>query len=157
MTQVRSATHADAPEIVRLGGIMYESIGRTLTEEWRARALADIDARLGVDLWGWVIDGEQDGTLATCALLDRHPHLAPPGEDCSWRGYVQWVSTDPAHRRKGYARAVMNALHDWAIGQGVRVIDLHATEVGRPLYESLGYAVQSGIPMRFDTRGSAAR
>jgi GNAT superfamily N-acetyltransferase len=155
MAQVRDATRADVTEIVRLGGLMYQSIGRTLTDEWRARALADVDSRLGVDLWGWVIDGEEDGTLAACALLDRHPHLAPPGEDSSWRGYVQWVSTDPAHRRKGYARAVMTALHDWATGQGVKVIDLHATYAGRPLYESMGYAVQSGIPMRLDMRGEA--
>ena len=155
MATVREATRADAPELVRLGGLMWESIGRELTDEWREQLLATIDARLGTDLWGWVIDGDGgagDAGLAACALLNRHPHLAPPGETAAWRGYVQWVCTDPAHRRKGYARALMLALDEWAVGQGVQVIDLHATPAGRPLYENLGYVVPTGTPMRLDHR-----
>ncbi len=147
---VREAVVADIPELVRLGGLMYESMGLQLTEEWEARALADIERRLRVDLWGWVIDGED--CLASCALLDRHPRLAPPGEDASWRGYVQWVSTDPEYRRRGYARALMRALMAWADGQSVRVVELHASPVGRGLYDDLGYIPQLGSPMQVDLR-----
>jgi GNAT superfamily N-acetyltransferase len=150
--RVRRATVSDAPELVRLGGTMYVAIGMSLTEEWRSRVFSDIERRLGVDLWGWVIDGEEDGTLAACALLDRHPRLAPPGEEASWRGYVQWVATDPPYRRRGYARALMMALMRWAADQGVKVVELNASDEGRPLYESLGYGPPRGLALRVDLR-----
>jgi GNAT superfamily N-acetyltransferase len=150
MTPVRPATAADASEIVRLGGLMYESLNRVLDDEWTTRSERDIERRLDSDLWGWVIDGE-DG-LAACALLNRIPHLCPPGEEASWRGYVQWVSTDPHYRRRGYAAALMETILEWATVQGAKVVELHATEVGKPLYERLGFFMQTGSPMRLDLR-----
>lgn len=150
-SRVRLATVSDAPELVRLGGTMYVAIGMSLTEEWRTRVLSDIERRLGVDLWGWVIDGEP-GTLAACALVDRHPRLAPPGEEASWRGYVQWVATDPPYRRRGCARALMTALMRWAADQGVKVVELNASDEGRPLYESMGYVPPRGLALQVDLR-----
>lgn len=127
---------------------MYESAGHSPTPEWRERALADIPRRLGVDLWGWVIDADEPDTLAACALIDRHPRLAPPGEDASWRGYVQWVSTDPRYQRRGHATALMTTLAAWAEEQGVKALELNATPEGQPVYERLGWAVHTGTTMR---------
>lgn len=152
MIEVRVATTADAEELVRHAELIYEEEGVATTDEWRTRVLANIRSRLDVDLWGWVIDG--DDSVAACALLDRHPRLAPPGEDASWRGYVQWVSTDPPYRRRGYSRALMRELMAWAADQGVRVVELHAWPFGRPLYESMGYVEQPRNPMRVDLRAA---
>ncbi|MFI5693128.1 GNAT family N-acetyltransferase [Kribbella sp. NPDC051586] len=46
------------------------------------------------------------------------------------------ITTDPAHRRRGLARAVMTAL---AQAASTRTAYLSASPDGRPLYESLGW------------------
>ena len=52
---------------------------------------------------------------------------------------LDYVSTAPDHRRKGYARAVLlSALGD-AVREGCTMAVLQATEMGRPLYLSLGF------------------
>jgi GNAT superfamily N-acetyltransferase len=56
------------------------------------------------------------------------------------RLYVSWVATHPEHRRKGYADAVMRrSLEEAGTATGLRRTVLHATEVGRPVYEAMGY------------------
>ncbi len=55
--------------------------------------------------------------------------------------YVALVATDPAHRRRGYADAVMrHALDVAAAAHGELATVLHATDAGRPIYERMGYA-----------------
>jgi GNAT superfamily N-acetyltransferase len=160
---VRPATPGDAEEMTRLGGMMYEVAGFTLDDAWRARVLADLPRRLGEDLWGWVVDADASdggsgpgGALAACALVDRHPRLCPPGEEGDWRGYLQWVCTDPRYRRRGYATAVVRALMDWCSAHGAKVLELHATTEGRPTYERLGWKVDTGTPMKIRLDGRAS-
>ena len=55
------------------------------------------------------------------------------------RGRIINVYTEPAHRRQGLARLLMNAALDWCRANRVGVVMLQATEDGRRLYESLGF------------------
>lgn len=55
--------------------------------------------------------------------------------------YIAFVATAPEQQGKGYAETVMR--HAVAEGQraiGVRRTTLHASMMGRPLYEAMGYA-----------------
>ena len=54
-------------------------------------------------------------------------------------GLVLNVYVDPAHRRHGVARALMETLIRWAPGAGIVRLVLHASPDGRHLYESLGF------------------
>ena len=69
-------------------------------------------------------------------------HPAPsPSNPVGVRGHVSQVSTLPAFRRRGYARACLTALLDWFEREtDARRLDLHATTDGEPLYRSLGFA-----------------
>jgi len=49
------------------------------------------------------------------------------------------VYVQPAYRRNGLARRLMVAILDWCRAQGIERIALHASNMGRPLYESLGF------------------
>jgi GNAT superfamily N-acetyltransferase len=49
------------------------------------------------------------------------------------------VYTEPEHRGRGIARALMRVLMDWAVTRGADRIVLHASDKGRPLYTSLGF------------------
>ena len=61
------------------------------------------------------------------------------------------VYTAPDVRRLGYAEGVMRLLMEHAATLDLSYIDLQAAPQGRPLYEKLGFAVQSGknVPMRY--------
>jgi len=49
------------------------------------------------------------------------------------------VYTEPEWRGRGIARALMKVLMEWAAGQGADRLVLHASDAGRPLYQSLGF------------------
>jgi GNAT superfamily N-acetyltransferase len=55
--------------------------------------------------------------------------------------FVYNVYTEPAHRRRGLGRLLMDTIHVWCRGNGLDVVMLNASVFGRPLYESMGYQV----------------
>ena len=63
-------------------------------------------------------------------------------------GVVYNVYTEPAHRRHGLARLVMDAIHAWCRDAGIGSVALNASRDGRPLYESMGYQLPPN-PMMF--------
>jgi GNAT superfamily N-acetyltransferase len=74
----------------------------------------------------------------------------PPGPTYPGRRavFVFNVYTEPAYRRRGVARTLMTAIHQWSAQNGATSVALNASAEGRPLYEALGYAV-SPRPMMF--------
>jgi GNAT superfamily N-acetyltransferase len=69
-------------------------------------------------------------------LMDWPPHMVASGR---WRGNIINVYTEPAYRRRGLARALMQIALDWCAANEVGAVILHASEEGRPLYQSLGF------------------
>ena len=141
----REATPDDAEALVRLGALMYRSVGYDIHADWTPYAESLVRSRLGLDLLGVVIDGE-GGELASCGLANISPRLPQPGVSATNIAYIQWVSTAPGYQRQGYATAVMSALIDSCDVRGVRVIELHTTPAGRELYERLGFTVKRANP-----------
>ena len=140
--QPRLATPADTPELLRLAAIMYASMGAdTERSAWRESATKLIAERLGGDeLVMFVVDDPSEpGRLVACggaAVIQRVPGPATP--DGRW-GYVQWMVTEPAFRRRGLARAVFEAILGWLEERGVVNVELHATRDGETLYRSFGF------------------
>ena len=56
------------------------------------------------------------------------------------------VYTEPLWRQRGVARALMHALMQWATENGHDRVVLHASDKGRKLYESLGFAPTNEVP-----------
>lgn len=71
------------------------------------------------------------------------PHY--PGDRLA---FVYNMYTEPAHRHRGLARRLMDAIHTWCRGNGVTSVALNASRDGQQLYASLGY-VESPAPMMF--------
>jgi len=69
-------------------------------------------------------------------LMDWPPHMAAAGQ---WRGNILNVYTEPEHRRRGMARALMQTALEWCVANQVGAVILHASTEGGALYESLGF------------------
>lgn len=81
------------------------------------------------------MDGEVVAS-ATLALFVRPPY---PGNLTGREGYLLNMYTLPAHRRQGLAGALLDQMADYARGQQLGRVWLHASEEGRPLYERMGF------------------
>jgi len=140
--QPRLATPSDAPELLRLAATMYSSMGLDASgAEWRERASTLLAEQLGGDTLCMfaVDDPARAGALAACggaAIIERIP--GPNTPTGRW-GYVQWMVTEPAYRRRGLARAVFTSILGWLEQRGVTNVELHATPSGEPLYRSFGF------------------
>jgi ribosomal protein S18 acetylase RimI-like enzyme len=145
----RPATSADAAEIARLAALMYASMGLVTDPEWLAHAAAAFSRRAGDDLTAFVVDRpEAEPGLVASGVGMISPRLPSPNNPAGRVGYIQWVATETAFRRRGLARQVLRALLQWFDERRVPVIELHATPDGEPLYRSLGFGEESAIAMR---------
>ncbi len=151
---VRSARPDDAGEVARLAELMYRSLGLSFDDDvwgnWRSTAEASVRARLGSDLTVVVVDDPgAPGRLVACGAGVISERLPNPSHDRARVGYIQWMSTEPAFRRRGFARAVLQGLLEWFETQGVDNVELHASPDGNQLYRSEGFWEGStGLAMR---------
>ena len=156
----RAATPADTPEMLRLATTMYESMGLDASDgAWRSRATSLLAERLGGDevVMFAVDDPERPGRLASCggaAVIQRVP--GPTTPTGRW-GYVQWMATEPAYRRRGLARSVFAAILEWLEERGVTHVELHATPAGEPLYRSFGFSPPASPEFRRIGDGARSR
>ena len=103
----------------------------------------------------WLVVGT-DGEIAAGLglwLMDWPPHILGPGR---WRGNVLNVYTRPEHRRNGLARSLMAKAIEWCRANGVSTVILHASNEGRVLYESMGFAPTNEMRIVLDLPGTKA-
>jgi ribosomal protein S18 acetylase RimI-like enzyme len=87
---------------------------------------------------GWIAtDAGRPVASAGLLILDWPPHpFDPEGE---LRGYLLNVFVEPAYRKRGLARALVEECLAEARRRNIRVVTLHSSQAGRPLYERLGF------------------
>ena len=135
----RPATPEDAAEIVRLRSDFI--LSEPLDEQWLVICRDHLSLRLqpGGDARAYVLDAPSGG-LAACALGLIHPVLPAPKYPKGLAGRIHAVATEPAHRRRGHARAVLAALLEHLEREEVTLFELHASADATPLYEEFGFA-----------------
>jgi GNAT superfamily N-acetyltransferase len=85
----------------------------------------------------WVI--EDAGQIAASGALKITDWLPRPDGQRRGLVYVHTVYTEPAYRRQGLARRILTAMIAYCRDNGWPRINLHASELGRGLYEDLGF------------------
>lgn len=150
----RHAVATDAEEITRLTVTCH---GGELTPDVLEVMAGDFRSRLGTDpdLIAHVIDAPAGGLA--CAVWGIVAHgIRSPKAPTGLSARLNNVSTDPEHRRRGYARATVQAFLDQAAAVGCWSVALYASEAGRPLYEGLGFVKARALAMTY-TIGSPRR
>lgn len=87
---------------------------------------------------GWLV--EVDGHVVAgggVAIVGFQPTPSDPSPRRAW---VLNMYTEPSFRRRGLARLVLESIIAWSREQGLRSLLLHASDAGRPLYESMAFA-----------------
>jgi len=62
-----------------------------------------------------------------------------PGENHAQRAWILNMYTEPGARRCGVAKQLLEVMIEWCRIKGFSAISLHASSVGRPLYERVGF------------------
>jgi len=141
--RARTADEDDVPELVRLRAVLFASLAGTWGaappgDQWRAVCAAALTAALADESMRVVVTDAGAG-LACCGIGAIDRRLPSPFNPVGRIGHVFGVVTDPAHRGRGHAKAVMQTLLDWFDGQGLCRVDLNASPDGQHLYRSLGF------------------
>ncbi|MFD0687300.1 GNAT family N-acetyltransferase [Actinomadura fibrosa] len=146
-TGVRPATDDDIPELVRLRALLFGELGgdffnpSSAGDDWRAALAAVLKDKLKHDDTRiLVVDGDRDGALAACAIGTVEQWFPGPHSRNGRIGHVIGVVTDPAHRRRGHGRALMDDLLRWFREREAVRVDLYASRQAEPLYRDLGFS-----------------
>lgn len=141
---IRAGTLDDIPVILHHRRAMFEDMGRgtpgTLDESIEL---------FRPTLERWLQDGTYRGFLAATAsgevvggggLIVHEWPAGPLGSRPSeQRAYILNVYTEPAYRRRGIARQIMEAIIECCRREGRCLVFLHASDQGRPIYEAMGF------------------
>ncbi len=143
---LRLATVDDIPTLVSHRRRMFEDMAVLKGEQLAQTGLDAMDTAYAALLRdeipagstrAWVI--EAGGQVIASGALKFTDWLPRP--DGLRRGlvYVHSVYTEPAYRQTGLARRILNAMLDYCRENGWPRISLHASDMGRGLYEQLGF------------------
>ncbi len=149
---IRLATAEDIPTLVQRRLDMFLDMSPDV-EPQRLEALRQPTADYlqhaipSGEFLAWVVEAAGEIIGSAAVIL----HSKPPGlRNITGReGYILSVYVDPAWRRKGIAKALMNTILDYLRQNGVGSAYLHASAEGRFVYEQLGFSdVPSAMRLR---------
>jgi len=137
---IRPAVIGDIPHIVQHREQMFRDMGIPAEFE---------DMGAAMELWlrhaipaktyqGWVATSHTGEVVAGGGLIVIPWPPGPMSMDPRC-GFVFNVYTQPAHRKQGLARQLMEAMHAYCRAEGLERMVLNASEFGKPLYEDMGY------------------
>ncbi len=138
---LREGAATDAAVVAAQRRAMFLDMGQTdgdaALDGMTARFLPWVKARLADGTYrAWFI--EHHGEIVAGAGLWLKP--VQPGGLPRWSATSSTSTPIRATRGKGLARRLMVAITTWCRDAGLDVVELHASNQGRPIYESLGFA-----------------
>ena len=152
MFETRLATVADAELIARHRRSMFVDAGQA--EDAKLQTMMEnfvvwVRPRLSDGSYvGWLV--KEDGRVVAGAgmwLIDFPPHWmdAEPV-----RAYLLNFYVDPGCRGRGLACDLLKTAVEEARGRGIKVVSLHASKFGKPLYIRNGFEPTNEMILRLD-------
>jgi GNAT superfamily N-acetyltransferase len=146
MPTTRSVTQADAALITTHRRAMFAAISASgpnpqeaILDQMSRSFEPWVKARIAEGKYlGWIV--EENGRVAGSAgllIVDWPPHPFHP--ESSRRAYLLNVFVEPEFRKRGLAHSLIEKCLAEAHQRGIRVVTLHSSDAGRPVYEKLGF------------------
>ena len=139
---IRLAKSSDIPDLVRLRRLMFRWMGFTDEESLDKNDLANeqyfIKNIPNGGFIGWLAQIDKEKTVGCGGLvIDQHP---PGPSNLSGKiGYIMNISVDPEFRHQGVAKEILKTILLYLKINNITVSTLHASEMGKSLYEKTGY------------------
>jgi len=89
------------------------------------------------ELIGFIV--EANGKLAGSGCIWLRPRQPKPGNTKGVQPYLLSMYTEHAFRGKGVATKIVTEAVRWAKAKGFQQMTLHASDMGRSIYEKLGF------------------
>jgi GNAT superfamily N-acetyltransferase len=151
MFTIRPATTADVELIVHHRREMFRAMGflddaalermAATCRPYFSRALAEGSYR------GWMAVSADGSTVGGGGIV----LMAWPGnprDPQARRAMILNMYVEPQFRRRGIARTLMQTMIDWCRAERFATVELHASDEGRPLYESMGFQPTNEMRLR---------
>ena len=142
MQTTRPATEADAALITAHRRAMFASMPNPQDAVLDAMSRAFepwVRERIAESKYlGWIV--EDEGRVAGSAgmmIVDWPPHPLHPEDNR--RAYLLNVFVAPEFRKRGLAHSLVERCLGEARLRGIRVVTLHSSDAGRPVYEKFGF------------------
>ncbi len=140
---IRETRPADLEEILRHRRMMFYDMGYQNSDALDLmvkRSRPNIERYLADGSYrGWFALAADARVVAGVGLIITELVSGPLSPEQTCRPYLLNVYTDPEFRHRGLARQLTVKAIEWCRTQGFKVVWLHASKYGRPLYESLGF------------------
>ena len=146
---IRPAVVADIPEILNLRRGMYLDMHYedpskldqmvSLTSDYLQKAIPSGSFR------AWLAQDAQRVIAGGAVIISPWP-AHPYDLECR-RATIMNVYTQRDYRRRGIARRLLGVMIAWCKQEGFARVTLHASDDGRPLYESLGFKASNEMSL----------
>jgi len=154
--RMREAAHTDIPVLANHRRWMFEEMAVLRGEPYGPTALEAmtieyrrwLEERLGGDIRGWVI--ESGNQIVASGAVFVYDLLPRPGDWTGRTALLHSMYTDPAYRRRRLAKQIVLKAIEFCQASGFRGLRLHASDAGRLVYESLGFAPTTEMWLSFE-------
>lgn len=150
MAETRRATVADAEVIAQQRRRMFADAGMAAEASMGPMTANFVDwvrPRLADGSYvGWLV--EEGGQLVGGAglwVIDWPPHFM---DEQPRRAYLLNFYVAPEMRRRGVARDLLARAVAEAKERGIKVVTLHASQFGKPVYEQAGFTMSNEMMLR---------
>src|SRR4030095_10894627 len=143
---IRRATVADLPLLLEYRRAMAEEMDdadETAVNRMLAALEPYLRAAIPEGRWhAWIAE---PGGCGSVEIVPWVPGRQDPTPRRAWihSGYIE-----PPWRRRGIGRRLTQTIIAWCREQGFEWVYLHASELGRPLYERLGFVASSEMRLK---------
>jgi len=149
--RIRKATVADVAELVRQRRALLaetDQVDDAALDRMVEAAAPYFEGAITANRFhAWLAEAEDGRAVGGGAVVvTEHPPSAH--EPYPRRAHVLNIYVEPAHRRRGVARRVMDAILAWCREEGFVRVTLNASRQGRPLYEKLGFEATNHLRLR---------
>lgn len=139
---IRLGTPADLDVVMHHRRSMFLDMGRKDNANFAASMVTSrvfFQERLSNGQYhAWLVESSPGHIIAGAGIIVFDYHSSPL-DPFPKRPMVVNVFTERAHRRQGIARKLMEIMIDWCRAEGFGSILLHASDEGKPLYDSIGF------------------
>jgi GNAT superfamily N-acetyltransferase len=140
--KIRAAELSDLAIVIRHRRMMWSELGRrdqSALDLMEAAAKEYFQAALADGSYRGFLAEDRSGAVVGGGGIVISPWPGVLGQRQPRRAMILNMYVERAHRRKGIAQALMEAMIAWCSENAFAYVSLHASEQGRGLYERLGF------------------